>query len=68
MGSTYERSFLKGVVWEGISFIITTIAVFLFYGNLLISIQFSIGLTLIKMFFFFAHERFWKTIKWGKKK
>lgn len=63
--STYERSLLKGITWEIISFIVTTIAVYLFYGDLVISIQFSLLLSFIKIFFFFAHERIWKAISWG---
>jgi adenylylsulfate kinase len=66
MGSTFERSFLKGIVWEFISFIIVIIAVYIFYGNLAMSIQFSIILTIIKVPLFFVHERIWKMVKWGK--
>ena len=66
MGSTYERSLLKGVVWEIISFILTTIAIYIFYGNLVQSLKFSLILTFFKAFIFFIHERLWKKIKWGK--
>jgi len=66
MGSTYERSFIKGLVWESISFIITFIVVYFIYGNFKTSFMFSIGLTSIKAVFFFIHERIWKKIKWGK--
>jgi adenylylsulfate kinase len=66
MGSTFERSFFKGMVWEVVSFIIVVIAVYLVYGNLTMSIGFSIVLTIIKIPLFFIHERIWKHIKWGK--
>ncbi len=66
MASTYQRSLVKGIVWEGISFVITTLAVYIFYGDILTSLKFGIGLTLIKMVFFFIHERIWKEVKWGK--
>lgn len=66
MGSTYERSLTKGLVWEVISFIITTIAIFIFYGNFLQSVKFSLIFTFFKAILFFFHERLWKTIKWGK--
>ena len=68
MGSTYERSFVKGLVWELISFLIVIVAVYLVYGNLATSIQFSIALTIVKIPLFFIHERVWKMIKWGKLK
>jgi uncharacterized membrane protein len=64
--STYERSFLKGFIWEIISFVIVLIAVYIAYGNLKISIVFSLILTLVKTPIFFLHERIWKKIKWGK--
>mgnify|MGYP001564623615 CR=1 FL=1 len=66
MGSTYERSFIKGIVWEALSFIITTYAVFIVYGDFIASIKFSLILTIIKAFIFFFHERLWKKVKWGK--
>jgi adenylylsulfate kinase len=66
MASTYERSLLKGVVWEAISFVLTLIAVYIIYGNLSFSVKFSLVLTVIKMFLFFIHERIWKKVMWGK--
>jgi adenylylsulfate kinase len=66
MPSTYQRSFLKGVCWETISLIITFIAVYLVYGDLELSIKFSVGLSAVKILIFFAHERIWKKIGWGK--
>jgi uncharacterized membrane protein len=66
MASTFERSFAKGVVWEGFSFIITLVAVYLIYGNIALSLKFTFWLTMIKMMFFFIHERIWKNVIWGK--
>jgi adenylylsulfate kinase len=66
MGSTVQRSFLKGITWEIISFIITFIFVYLIYGDFNMSITVCFFLSLVKIFFFFAHERIWKKIMWGK--
>ncbi len=66
MASTPVRSFVKGVVWETITFIITLFAIYMIYGNFLTSLRFSLILTIFKIFLFFAHERFWKKIRWGK--
>lgn len=66
MPSTYQRSFIKGISWEFISFIITTAAVYLVYGDIIFSIKFSLSISIIKIFLFFIHERIWKKIKWGK--
>ncbi len=66
MGSTFERSFFKGIVWEFISFLLVIAAVYFMYGDINASIKFSAILTLIKIPLFFFHERIWKMIKWGK--
>ena len=66
MGSTVQRSFLKGVSWELISFFITFEFVYFYYGNVTESLRISLYLSLFKIFIFFAHERLWKRIKWGK--
>lgn len=66
MASTYERSLVKGIVWEGFSFLITLLAIYLVYGDFRLALKFNIFLTLVKMFLFFIHERVWKDIRWGK--
>jgi adenylylsulfate kinase len=66
MDSTYQRSLLKGVLWELISFITASFAIFLVYGNIGTSILFSLVFMLIKIPLFFIHERLWKKVKWGK--
>jgi uncharacterized membrane protein len=66
MSSIPLRSFIKGVCWETISFIITFFAVYAVYGNFLDSLKFSWVLSVIKILLFFLHERVWKKIRWGK--
>jgi adenylylsulfate kinase len=66
MASIPLRSFIKGVCWETISFIITLFAIYAIYGNFLTSLKFTFILTVIKIFLFFVHERLWKKIRWGK--
>jgi len=66
MASVLWRSFIKGVSWETIGFIITLFAIYLIYGNFLSSLVFTLILTLFKVFLFFFHERLWKKIRWGK--
>ncbi|MGY4884496.1 MAG: DUF2061 domain-containing protein [Nanobdellota archaeon] len=64
--STPQRSFLKAFTWEVIAFVITLIAVYLVYGNLKMSIKFTVVLSIIKILFLYIHERIWKKIMWGK--
>jgi adenylylsulfate kinase len=66
MGSTPERSFVKGICWEAISFLLTLLIVYLIYKNIIISLKITIILTIIKIPIYFIHERVWKKIKWGK--
>jgi adenylylsulfate kinase len=66
MASVPIRSFVKGICWESIGFIITLFAVYLIYGNFLSSLVFTLILTAIKILLFFVHERLWKKIRWGK--
>lgn len=66
MASTPIRSFIKGMSWEFISFVLTAIAVYIVYGDLNLSIKFSAALTAVKIGFYFCHERMWKKIRWGK--
>lgn len=66
MGSTQERSFVKGICWEIISFFLILLVVFLLYGNIIISLKVTVILTAIKIPLYFIHERIWKKIKWGK--
>ncbi len=66
MASTYKRSLVKGIVWEGFAFILTLAAVYMVYGDIGSSAIFTLELTAVKMVLFFAHERIWKKIKWGK--
>jgi adenylylsulfate kinase len=66
MASTYKRSLVKGIFWEGFSFIITLIAIYFVYGNLAFSLKFTLALSLVKIALFFIHERVWKDIRWGK--
>jgi uncharacterized membrane protein len=66
MASNPLRSFIKGVSWETIGFIITLFAIYIIYGNFLVSLKFTAILTVIKVFLFFVHERLWKKIRWGK--
>jgi uncharacterized membrane protein len=66
MASTPIRSFVKGISWETITFVITLFAIYLVYGNFITSLKFSLILTIFKIFLFFIHERLWKKIRWGK--
>ncbi len=64
--STTERSLLKALSWEIIAFLITLSAVYLVYGDIKMSLMFTLILAIIKVIFLYFHERIWKKIMWGK--
>ena len=66
MGSTPQRSFIKGIVWEGVSFLLALLVIYMIYKDIIISLKITIILTLLKIPFYFIHERLWKKIRWGK--
>lgn len=66
MPSTYARSFVKGILWEGLTFVLTSLLFYYLYGGIVASIRFGFIITLIKMPLYFLNERIWKMIRWGK--
>jgi len=58
MGSTWKRSFVKGIIWE------TTGPLVLWFFTQ----DFAViaGYTTVRTFLYFLNERAWKHIKWGK--
>ncbi len=60
------RSIIKSITWRIIGTADTVLISWLITGTL--TIAFSIGAIELfsKMLLYFAHERVWNTIKWGK--
>jgi len=66
MGSTHKRSLTKGIIWEASMFILATIIIYIWSGNLVGSIGVNLFILAIKSFLYYVNERAWKKIKWGK--
>jgi len=64
--STPKRSFIKALIWETISFVITLIAVYILQKDMGVSLKFTFALTIVKVIFLYNYERIWKKIMWGK--
>lgn len=60
------RSFMKAVSWEFFSFFLTALIIYLFTGDFNFTARLTITCQGIKVFFFYAHERIWHQIRWGK--
>lgn len=61
-----KRSIAKSISWRIVGTLDTVIISWLITGTL--SVAFSIGLVELgtKMLLYFAHERVWNVIKWGR--
>lgn len=69
MGSTPQRSLVKGLLWElVISPPILWLTIFVATGQWTVSTMASFAYTALKVPFYFAHERAWKRVEWGKTK
>lgn len=60
------RSLMKAVSWQSISFVLTGTIIYLFTGDLCFTFELTFTCQLIKILFFYCHERMWHQIRWGK--
>lgn len=65
---TNVRSIVKGVSWRVFATTITIIIVYLFFERLDLAIAAGILESIAKVALYWAHERVWVKVKWGKKK
>jgi uncharacterized membrane protein len=60
------RSLLKAISWRIIATLTTTLLVFIFTGNLVISVGVGGSEFLLKIFIYYAHERLWNLFHYGR--
>jgi adenylylsulfate kinase len=65
---TNIRSIAKGISWRFVATGTTIIIVYLFFGRLDLALYAGIIETVLKIALYWAHERFWQRIRWGRKK
>ena len=65
---TNKRSVVKGISWRIFATTTTIIIVYLFFGRLDLAIAAGVLETVAKIALYWAHERAWVKIKWGRKK
>ena len=65
---TNKRSIAKGISWRVIATGTTVIIVYFFFGRLDLAIATGLIESVLKVALYWAHERAWFKIKWGKKK
>ena len=65
---TNQRSIVKGISWRIVATTTTIIIVYLFFGRLDLAIAAGLIETVLKVGLYWAHERAWFKVRWGKKK
>ncbi len=65
---TNIRSIVKGISWRLVATTTTVIIVYIFFGRLDLAIAAGLIETVLKVGLYWAHERIWFKIRWGKKK
>jgi adenylylsulfate kinase len=61
------RSLLKALSWRIVATLTTTLLVFIFTGDLVISLGVGGSEFLVKIFIYYAHERVWNLFHFGRK-
>ena len=65
---TNKRSIAKGISWRVVATSTTIVIVYLFFKRLDLAIVAGLIETVLKVALYWAHERLWFKIRWGKKK
>lgn len=65
---TNKRSIVKGISWRFLATTTTVIIVYVFFGRLDLAIAAGMIETVLKVGLYWAHERAWFKINWGRKK
>lgn len=66
MSENHTRSVAKAMSWRVFATLTTMTVVFLFTGQLLLSLGVGATEVLSKLVLYYAHERIWDKIQWGK--
>ena len=65
---TNKRSIVKGISWRVVATTTTVIIIYFFFGRLDLAIAAGLIESVLKVGLYWAHERAWFKVRWGKKK
>ena len=65
---TNKRSIVKGISWRIVATTTTILIVYFFFDRLDLAIAAGLIETVLKVGLYWAHERIWQKLRWGKKK
>ena len=60
------RTILKGVSWQAIGLVTTTVTAFLLTGSVATGGMMAISSAILGMILFVLHERAWDCVRWGR--
>lgn len=63
---TPKRSIAKTISWRVVATLITGVVTYLLTGRLDFAVTVGLADTLVKFFLYYAHERMWTRILYGK--
>ena len=66
MRTTKSRSMAKAVTWRVIATLTGVLIVLLLTGELEMGAMFAVLDIVLKLMFYYLHERGWDVVKWGK--
>ncbi len=67
MQDKHQRSIFKALTWRIIATLTTMVLVYVFTREWKLSLGVGVLDVVIKLFFYYAHERVWNKIQWGRK-
>ncbi len=65
---TNKRSIVKGISWRIVATTTTVLIIYFFFGRLDLAIAAGVIETVLKVGLYWAHERVWFKIRWGRKR
>lgn len=65
---THSRTVMKTVSWRIVATLTTGVIVYVFTGEILKSLGVMGVESVLKILFYYLHERVWNMVQWGKKK
>ena len=65
-GDRPVRSIAKSISWRIIATLTTMALVFFFTRKFVLALELGFLEVVLKVLFFYSHERFWNKIEWGK--
>jgi uncharacterized membrane protein len=63
---THNRSIAKTISWRVVATVITGIVTYFLTGRLDFAVTVGLADTVVKFFIYYAHERMWTRISYGK--